>query len=95
MRFDAIDPTVDGNSAIDSEEQAMWAMIQALAEMTWQVLPELAIVMRFITALIGLAVAATRFVRLIRGWNRRRSHPAPSRRVSSNGVASLDRDGGY
>ena len=73
MRADAIDPTIDRSSAINREEQAMRIMIHILAEMPWQVLPELAIVMQFITAVSGLTVAATRFVRRTRAWNRRRN----------------------
>lgn len=50
----------------------MWDTIHSLSEALWPLLPELTIVLRFCTALIGLGLAAGAVVRRYRRRRRNR-----------------------
>jgi hypothetical protein len=50
----------------------MWFTIVTAVAIVWQWLPQLTIVLKFCTALIGFVIAAPLLVRRVRRWSHRR-----------------------
>ncbi|BCJ65637.1 hypothetical protein [Polymorphospora rubra] len=50
----------------------MWTVLETVAGTIWLWLPQLTIILKFSTALIGFVIAVPLLVRRIRRWRRRR-----------------------
>jgi hypothetical protein len=50
----------------------MWFTIVTALAIVWQWLPQLTIVLKFCSALIGFVIAVPMLVRRVRRWSRRR-----------------------